>query len=175
MPACAQDQTGGTEPETPIDLQCVKTHYETYAQKHGAYWDALSKALEEENEEVFMEFGYMIDEQKNVMKMNLIAMEYLFKTDQDHKFAVHQDLRTFVPYFTNYFQEEFRELRKDKEFDALFLKNRSYEHNAKMPDLERLKHASDVMGKLDAREDIAPLRNEALAFGKQFTRNVTCE
>ncbi len=173
-PAMAEDKTEDATQQPPLDLQCVKKAYETYAQKHGSYWDALSAALRAKDEEVYLEFGYLIDEQQNVMKMNLIVMEYLFKNNSG-KLLVHQDLRTFVPYFTNYFQDDFRVLRKDKEYDALFIRNRSYEHNAKMPDMERLKKASDIMAALDKTEEIAPLRNDALNFGKQFTRNITCE
>ncbi len=123
---------------------CIKSTYAAYSDAFRSYWKLIGKEFKTEDPELYSEFSYSIKEQLNYSRMSEIKLNYLLENYPEN-LELERKIYRVAPSYANYENTIFRELRLIEEYDRLYLENRSYHPNVKMPDYERRKIASQLI------------------------------
>jgi hypothetical protein len=79
-----------------------------------------------------------------------------------------------VPRYKHYEQDIYRELRKNAEFNQLYLDIESYKKENKMPNFKKFKKATAALAELDKKENVIASMNEAIDKSKVMVSSLGC-
>ena len=156
------------------NYNCLKNVHDIYASKFIEYWDTIDREFRLQDPNLHRDFNYFIAEQKNSMRMSQITLDYLLKY-KPVELRMQGTVDNFVPIYFQYHQEIFRELRTIIEYNKLYLENRSYEHNGKMPNYADYEMASALIKKIEETDPVKAKGKLVMKMAQQPVVSVDCD
>jgi hypothetical protein len=156
------------------EKQCIRQAFGEWSEAFVHYWDEVGREMKRTNPDVYSEFHFLIQEQKNHNRLSQITLEYLLDNHPED-LRLTAKIYGVVPLYLNYHQKKLEDLRKISEFDRLFLKNQSYLENEKNTSQDRLKAARQVIEDIRNMPRIKSIANEVLKKGDVLVSELKCE
>lgn len=155
------------------NYDCLKKAHDIYADRFIEYWESIDREFRLKAPNLHRNFDYLAEEQKNSMRMSQITLDFLLR-NKPQKLRMQGMVSNFVPVYHQYQQETFRELRSIVEYNKLYLENRSYEHNEKMPNHAELRKASTLIRKIKESDPVNTKGDLVLEMAQQPIVSVDC-
>ena len=155
------------------EKQCIRGAFTEWSKYFVLYWEQIGVEMKKLDPEIYSEFEYLIQEQKNNNRLSQITLDY-FLDSRPEELKFSEKVYRAVPRYLNYQQEIHRKLRNIKEFDRLFLENQNYSHNIKNPNYDRLKKASQLIADIKSHPSVTSLSREVLKKGEVLVSELNC-
>ena len=155
------------------EKQCIRGAFVEWSKYFVLYWEQIGVEMKKSDPEIYSEFQYLIQEQKNNNRLAQITLDYLLDSHPE-ELKLNEKLYRAVPRYLNYHQKIHRELRNINEFDRLFLENQNYSHNIKNPNYDRLTEASELIAKIKSHPSVTSQSKEALKKGDILVSEINC-
>jgi hypothetical protein len=155
------------------EKRCLRNAFDDWSEAFILYWEQIGIELKKANPDIYSEFQYLIQEQKNNNRLAQITLDYLLDNHPE-ELRLSGKVHGLAPGYLNYHQKIHRELRNISEFDRLFLENQSYSHNIKNPDFNRLENVSQLMADIRSTPSVTLLSKEVLKKGDVLISELNC-
>lgn len=155
------------------NYDCLREQYLDYTKSVNEYWMTKDSVFEALYPDMHGEFSYLNLEQVKHNRMQEITIDHLIDHHPD-ELKSDGSLYNMVPRYKHYSQEIYRELRGNSEFNQLYLDIESYKKENRMPDYNRLKKASEILGDLDQNERVKNAMKVAVEKSQKMVARLEC-
>ena len=155
------------------EMQCIRGAFFEWSKEFALYWEQIGIEMKKADPDIYSEFQYLIQEQKNNSRLAQITLGYLLDNHPE-ELKLSEKIYRAVPRYLNYHKKIHRELRNISEFDRLFLENQNYSHNIKNPNYDRLKEASQLIADIESLPCVTTISREVLKRGDILASELNC-